>query len=43
MKAHGIIKSDAVRHPIPPLHPDTRAGLLEIARRLDPLIVRWGR
>jgi dihydrodipicolinate synthase/N-acetylneuraminate lyase len=43
MKEGGIIKSEAVRHPIPPLHPAARAGLIEIARRLDPLVLRWGR
>ncbi|HET6305750.1 MAG TPA: dihydrodipicolinate synthase family protein [Rhodopila sp.] len=43
MKEGGVIRSDAVRHPIPPMHPATRAGLLEIARRLDPLVLKWGR
>jgi dihydrodipicolinate synthase/N-acetylneuraminate lyase len=43
MKEGGIIKSEAVRHPLQPLHPATRAGLIEIARRLDPLVLRWGR
>jgi dihydrodipicolinate synthase/N-acetylneuraminate lyase len=43
MKEGGIIASEAARHPIPPLAPATRAGLLEIARRLDPLVLRWGR
>lgn len=38
-----IIASEAVRHPIMPLHPGTRAGLVELARRLDPLILRWAR
>jgi dihydrodipicolinate synthase/N-acetylneuraminate lyase len=41
MKEGGIIRSDAVRHPTLPLHPTTRAGLLELAHRLDPLILRW--
>jgi len=41
MKEAGIVKSDATRHPTPALHPATRAGFLEIARRLDPLIMRW--
>jgi dihydrodipicolinate synthase/N-acetylneuraminate lyase len=36
-----IIASEAVRHPTPPLHPATRAGLVEVARRLDALILRW--
>jgi dihydrodipicolinate synthase/N-acetylneuraminate lyase len=43
MQEGGIIASEAVRHPTPPLHPATRAGLVELARRLDPLILRWGR
>lgn len=41
MMEGGIIKSDAVRHPLVPLHPAIRAGLLELARRRDPLILRW--
>ena len=36
-----IIHSDRTRAPMPPLHPRTRAGLVELARRLDPLILRW--
>jgi 2-keto-3-deoxy-L-arabinonate dehydratase len=43
MKEGGVIASEAVRHPLVPLHPATRAGLVEIARRLDPLVLRWGR
>ncbi|HEX9843850.1 MAG TPA: dihydrodipicolinate synthase family protein [bacterium] len=39
----GVIRSDAVRHPQAPLHPATRAGLLALARPLDPLALRWGR
>ena len=39
----GVIGSDHVRHPLEPLHPATRAGLLELARELDPLALRWGR
>jgi 2-keto-3-deoxy-L-arabinonate dehydratase len=38
-----VIRSDAVRHPLEPLHPATRAGLLELAREIDPLALRWGR
>ena len=41
MKEGGIIASEAPRHPIAPLHPETRAGLIETARRLDPLVFRW--
>lgn len=43
MREGGVIRSDAVRHPLPTVHPATRAGLLELARRLDPLVLRWGR
>ena len=43
MMAGGVIKSDAVRHPFEPLHPATRAGLLEIAEGLQPLALRWGK
>jgi 4-hydroxy-tetrahydrodipicolinate synthase len=43
MKEGGVIRSETTRHPVLPLHPATRAGLLEIARRLDPLVLRWGR
>ena len=43
MREGGIIASDAVRAPLPPLAPATRAGLLATARRLDPLVLRWAR
>lgn len=43
MVAGGVIGSDFCRHPIPPLHPDTRAMLIELLRPLDPLVLRWGR
>ena len=43
MMEGGVIRSDAVRHPLEPLHRATRAGLLEIARELDPLVLRWGK
>jgi dihydrodipicolinate synthase/N-acetylneuraminate lyase len=43
MAAGGVIKSEAVRHPLEPLHPATRAGLLELARGLDLVALRWGR
>lgn len=42
MKAGGVIAHETVRAPLPALHPSTRAGLIEIARRLDPLVLRWG-
>ena len=43
MAAGGVIKSDAVRHPLEALHPATRAGLLELAGELMPLALRWGK
>ena len=39
----GVIKSDTIRHPLPPLHPEARKGLLELASPLNPLVLRWGR
>ncbi len=43
MREGGVIKSDTVRHPLQPVHAATRAGLIEIARSLDPVVLRWGR
>jgi 2-keto-3-deoxy-L-arabinonate dehydratase len=43
MQEGGIIACERVRSPMPALHPATRTGLLELARRLDPLIMRWAR
>ena len=43
MKEGGVIRSEMTRHPVLPLHPATRAGLIEIARQTDPLVLRWGR
>lgn len=43
MQAGGIIASDFVRHPLEPLHPATREGLLELAREVNPLALRWGK
>jgi len=43
MMEGGVITSDAVRHPLEPLHPETRKGLLELARSLDVIALRWGR
>ena len=37
----GVIKSEKVRHPVMPLHPDTRAELIEITRRLNPVVLNW--
>lgn len=43
MKEGRVIACDAGRHPFPPMNPHVRAGLLDAARRLDPLVLRWGR
>jgi dihydrodipicolinate synthase/N-acetylneuraminate lyase len=43
MKAGGVIASEAPRHPFPAMHPEVRTGLIETARRLDPMVLRWGR
>ena len=43
MEEGGVIRSGMTRHPVLPLHPDTRAGLIEIARRTDPLVLRWAK
>ncbi|HEY4995745.1 MAG TPA: dihydrodipicolinate synthase family protein [Aestuariivirga sp.] len=43
MMEGGVIKSDHVRHPLRPLHPETRKGLLELAREANPLALRWGK
>lgn len=43
MKEGGVIGSDAVRHPLQSVRPEARAGLIEIARQLDAMALRWGR
>ncbi|WP_419899302.1 dihydrodipicolinate synthase family protein [Roseomonas sp. USHLN139] len=43
MREGGVIRCDAGRHPLAPMHEAVRAGLLEIARGLDPVVLRWGR
>jgi 4-hydroxy-tetrahydrodipicolinate synthase/2-keto-3-deoxy-L-arabinonate dehydratase len=43
MKEGGVIASEAPRHPVAAMHPATRAGLIETAKRLDPLVLRWAR
>jgi dihydrodipicolinate synthase/N-acetylneuraminate lyase len=43
MKEGGIIASEHCRHPTASLPSATRAGLIELARRLDLLALRWGR
>jgi dihydrodipicolinate synthase/N-acetylneuraminate lyase len=43
MKEGGVIDCEAPRHPFPAMHPATRAGLIETAKRLDPMVLRWGK
>ena len=43
MKEGGVITCDAPRHQFPALHPAVRAGLLDTAKRLDPMVLRWGK
>jgi dihydrodipicolinate synthase/N-acetylneuraminate lyase len=43
MKEGGIIACEVPRHPFPAMHPATRVGLIETARRLNPMVLRWGR
>jgi 2-keto-3-deoxy-L-arabinonate dehydratase len=43
MAEGGVIKSEAVRHPLTPLAHATRTGLLELARGLRPLALQWGK
>ncbi len=42
MREGGIVASEAVRQPLQPLHPATRAGLIELARERDAMVLRWG-
>ncbi len=43
MREGGVIACDAPRAPFAPLAPAARALLVEIARTLDPVVLRWGR
>ncbi|RAR66025.1 2-dehydro-3-deoxy-L-arabinonate dehydratase [Paraburkholderia unamae] len=43
MKEGGVIDCELPRHPLPAMHPETRKELIGIARRLDPLVLRWGK
>jgi 2-keto-3-deoxy-L-arabinonate dehydratase len=43
MKEGGIIRSAALRHPLTLPDPATQAGLIEIAKSLDALALRWAR
>ncbi|HSV53410.1 MAG TPA: dihydrodipicolinate synthase family protein [Burkholderiaceae bacterium] len=42
MKEGGVIACEAPRHPFPAMHAEVRKGLIETARRLDPMVLRWG-
>jgi len=39
----GVINSDRVRHPMPALPPESRKGLLELAKVQEPVVLRWGK
>jgi 2-keto-3-deoxy-L-arabinonate dehydratase len=41
MKEGNIIGSDKTRAPIGDIHPATRSQLVEMAKRHDPLVLRW--
>ncbi|WP_037066277.1 dihydrodipicolinate synthase family protein [Pseudonocardia acaciae] len=41
MAEGGIIRSERTRAPFAPVSPRTRAGLVELARRHDPLVLGW--
>ena len=43
LKEGGVIECEAPRHPFPPMHPAARAGLIETAKRLDAMVLRWGK
>ena len=43
MAEGGVIAHETARLPLQPLHPDTRTALIELARRNDALVLRWGR
>lgn len=43
MAEGGVINSEFCRHPIAPLHPQTRSALIELLRPLDPVVLRWGK
>lgn len=43
MKEGGVIGCDAPRAPLLPLAQAARSGLIEIATRINPLVLRWGK
>jgi dihydrodipicolinate synthase/N-acetylneuraminate lyase len=43
MQEGGVIACEAPRHPVAPMHPAARAGLIETASHLNPMVLRWGK
>jgi 2-keto-3-deoxy-L-arabinonate dehydratase len=43
MREGGVIDCEAPRAPLQPLAPPVRAGLIDLARRLDAIVLRWGK
>jgi dihydrodipicolinate synthase/N-acetylneuraminate lyase len=41
MRAGGIIACEDPRHPFPAMHAEVRKGLIDTAKRLNPLVLRW--
>ncbi len=39
----GVIRSEFCRHPIMPLHSQTREALLRLIRPLEPVVLNWGK
>ena len=43
MKEGGVIHSDFCRHPISPLEEQTKAGLIKLVKKYDPIALSWGK
>jgi len=43
MKEGGVIECEQPRHPLPAIDQDARAILIETAKRLDALVLRWSK
>ena len=43
MMEGGVIESDFCRHPVSPLPPETRRGLLELVTTVNPIALSWGK
>ncbi len=39
----GVIKSEFSRHPVETLHPETRSQLIDLIKRLHPVVLEWGK